>query len=982
MSYTNSVDWICKNCMTTNFSYRTNCFSCNKPKLNVHNNINPNISNNNNQSTVNNRDWICPFCGVNNFRSRTTCFKCLKTSAIPYSNYNINNNNNNVNNNNINNNANDHLSSSNQPLSNQQFIDRDWMCKYCNTKNFSKRTNCFGCQKSKEEKVNPTTNTTTVPTTTASTTTTNQNDELTKQNDNNSGSFISSIGFKLLEKMGWKQGEGLGSNQNINNQNNNQTLIDNNQSLVNNSNTNSNNPINSRDWICKKCNTNNFGFRTNCFSCQSPKESITTQTLSNNNTVSLNSSVNNSNVNNSRDWICKHCNTNNFGFRMECFNCKKPKENLTMTNHVGNNNANNNDWICKHCNTNNFAFRTNCFSCQSPKQDTFNNNNNITNNNYMTTTTNTNNNINYNHPLLPTKRSPTAPEDPTTLLTGKFFFKNSNVFSPFEVAIQDFLRKGFFQLICTSQFYFNYLNIEMEKDTSLGNELDMTVIYQTFLRKCQMSREFYFAIKKVKDVRNKWAHFQFRKGIQDDTLVIECLECIQLLTNELFLQLNQLNNQLNNYKEGVDYLQKRVNAINNLISTFNEFNNKIKRREKMKLRFYFEENNLFNNYFKLNEKPLQKEINTKENREIAIECLQKLIDKLENNNTNKEDLLNYLFLDLIPQSPFLFEEIENIYLNNKNEMEIKIEEIKMELSKIIEQADQVSNQSNISFDIRLKDFNNFFWFIILNIGDTYFNEFYQLFNTYNLAKVHYKIFKNNEWKIEIYNNLCNQFNISDNLLQNAKNLLQNNFNDSRLNLLFEQYNEFRNYYKILYKGYENLITTNNYIDTIKCFSCCFDYLKYSNKITFPKVKESLWNDNISKHFEMTVTLLGKSLCNNDELIDSSCYVMFIRFCLKPMVRYGLFKSREQLQSIIVKNYQLMCNEESELDLYEKELLTFIVKNINEFVNGGLLEVPMDEYYNDYVMEVIADNFSELDYEKLMKDGSLYYFSADEMANNN
>ncbi|KAL9645464.1 hypothetical protein ABK040_002660 [Willaertia magna] len=51
--------------------------------------------------------------------------------------------------------------------------------------------------------------------------------------------------------------------------NNSQTSIDN--SSINNTNNIYQNPIN-RDWICRKCNTNNFAFRTNCFNCQLPKE--------------------------------------------------------------------------------------------------------------------------------------------------------------------------------------------------------------------------------------------------------------------------------------------------------------------------------------------------------------------------------------------------------------------------------------------------------------------------------------------------------------------------------------------------------------------------------------------------------------------------------------------------------------------------------------------------------------------------------------
>lgn len=68
-------DWICSTCGKNNFSFRTVCFVCNKPRGDQAGGISPPIPR---KREVRPGDWMCPQCHVNNFSFRTKCFTCGK----------------------------------------------------------------------------------------------------------------------------------------------------------------------------------------------------------------------------------------------------------------------------------------------------------------------------------------------------------------------------------------------------------------------------------------------------------------------------------------------------------------------------------------------------------------------------------------------------------------------------------------------------------------------------------------------------------------------------------------------------------------------------------------------------------------------------------------------------------------------------------------------------------------------------------------
>ncbi|KAL9644591.1 hypothetical protein ABK040_015330 [Willaertia magna] len=571
------------------------------------------------------------------------------------------------------------------------------------------------------------------------------------------------------------------------------------------------------------------------------------------------------------------------------------------------------------------------------------------------------------------------------LITGTFLNANTQkVVSTFETSNQDFLRKGFYQFTTTSQYiFYNVLkltkeDIQVEQQLINKNskktfeEIDMSVIFSIFKKKCQMSKKFSILLIRVRDIRNKWAHFQYRKGIVDVNLVMECLEDIKTLTEEcLQYVLNKGNNNINEYSEHLKFMEKRIISIQHLISSFKEFIKKQENREIMKMRFY--ENFNFSQQLKNeDEQQLNENLQNYEKcKEITIYSLQKLLEKLQNNNEkdkkNNENLINYFLLDIIPQSPYLFKEINLLY---KEKETLIIEEIKLEIQKIITMSRNVKNQSNVAYDIRLKEFIWFFWFIILNIENERRNEYLDLFNSFTIATIHLKIFKNNnEFKDEIYKEISKIFNISNNVIDLAKELVISNFNNVKLKLLFEQYNEFRRYYRVLYKGYENLANLN-YLESIKCFIYCIEFLQKTTLFTFPKLKESLWADTVTYHFQATIFLFGRSILMKERMDDNDVQ-LFINYCVKPIVKFNLVQCKTSLQSLLIKEIKVNTFENFNLLQY------FMQNQTYEHVPSGINNLEIS--YEDVIP---TDNLTDEEYGVLTENGSLFYYSACEVVQQN
>jgi len=147
-----------------------------------------------------------------------------------------------------------------------------------------------------------------------------------------------------------------------------------------NTNTNTSNTSNTNtttgstfvgDWICSLCKTNNFAYRTNCFSCQAPKG------VGNNTSTSTTTGT--TNTTNNAVWQCANCESVTPIAENMCQGCGGPrlqvqrntlqlkKENVGQPV-VNTSLLRHGDWICRHCNDINFAKRLSCRKCNLPKQ--------------------------------------------------------------------------------------------------------------------------------------------------------------------------------------------------------------------------------------------------------------------------------------------------------------------------------------------------------------------------------------------------------------------------------------------------------------------------------------------------------------------------------------------------------------------------------------------------------------------------------------
>ena len=105
------------------------------------------------------------------------------------------------------------------------------------------------------------------------------------------------------------------------------------------------------DWTCSKCQCSNFARRNECFKCSTLKTedcSIVTNTQS-----SYGSSSDHLNVATKADWICSKCQCQNFAKRHECFKCLVPRSEDCIT--VSANQNPDSDQITNAVSTSDFA---------------------------------------------------------------------------------------------------------------------------------------------------------------------------------------------------------------------------------------------------------------------------------------------------------------------------------------------------------------------------------------------------------------------------------------------------------------------------------------------------------------------------------------------------------------------------------------------------------------------------------------------------
>lgn len=136
------------------------------------------------------------------------------------------------------------------------------------------------------------------------------------------------------------------------------------------------------DWLCSACNGLNFGFRTECFQCSSPRTEAS-QSVSGGDAWSQSSGGHN-------NWFCPQCQATNFRTRGECWQCGTPNQEASFGEwssdstpkfeHEGfqdgdakpaegamNSWRKNDDWACAKCFAKNFKSRNECFKCGAPR---------------------------------------------------------------------------------------------------------------------------------------------------------------------------------------------------------------------------------------------------------------------------------------------------------------------------------------------------------------------------------------------------------------------------------------------------------------------------------------------------------------------------------------------------------------------------------------------------------------------------------------
>eukprot|EP00796_Vickermania_ingenoplastis_P005049 gene5049-3636_t len=135
------------------------------------------------------------------------------------------------------------------------------------------------------------------------------------------------------------------------------------------------------DWLCAACNAMNFGWRTECYQCASPRTEAAVGVSGDDGWSQSSASHNN--------WYCSQCQASNFRTRGECWQCGTPNneaggwsstENTPKFEREGfqdgdakpaegtmNSWKKADDWACAKCFAKNFKNRTECYKCGAPR---------------------------------------------------------------------------------------------------------------------------------------------------------------------------------------------------------------------------------------------------------------------------------------------------------------------------------------------------------------------------------------------------------------------------------------------------------------------------------------------------------------------------------------------------------------------------------------------------------------------------------------
>lgn len=118
------------------------------------------------------------------------------------------------------------------------------------------------------------------------------------------------------------------------------------------------------DWICGRCQNDNFAKRTSCRRCQAPKVTLGSETGVGGEFAY--GSKGSTSRRQDTDWDCPACGVLNFGRRLVCFDCATPNPAPVAMAPVKTLRG---DWTCDHCQTHNFARRKHCYGCGQPESE-------------------------------------------------------------------------------------------------------------------------------------------------------------------------------------------------------------------------------------------------------------------------------------------------------------------------------------------------------------------------------------------------------------------------------------------------------------------------------------------------------------------------------------------------------------------------------------------------------------------------------------
>lgn len=125
-------------------------------------------------------------------------------------------------------------------------------------------------------------------------------------------------------------------------------------------------------WSCSECRTATSIYDKQCRSCsveRPPAEPKLPHEVGRDNIYGLTNQRNPK----KGDWLCGACNAMNFGWRTECYQCASPRADAAIGSGAGSDwsqaAASHNNWFCPQCQASNFRTRNTCWQCGTANAD-------------------------------------------------------------------------------------------------------------------------------------------------------------------------------------------------------------------------------------------------------------------------------------------------------------------------------------------------------------------------------------------------------------------------------------------------------------------------------------------------------------------------------------------------------------------------------------------------------------------------------------